>query len=477
MSRIAKNLIVSLCALTGTTEYAARRVGVGYFLPELFVDRFAHMGGIDKRLFTSQLRDCRSFDDQAWVDYWRRLAARHLEVAAAALVRLGGPAPSELLVPADDDLVGRLGAVLAPAVDVFAERAPETVGQLVTSFIADNPDHVDAAVAVDELVKAMTYLFAASWPGWTPRRLQAYAESQCLFEALIRALAPAMGIDVEVITLHVDGEAVKGYAAFPAGGEPAATVLITNGMEGTIQEVAIPILKYRHNGMAVVTMEMPGTYAYRKPLSLESENLYTAMLDHLTAHPGVDADRIGMVGVSFGAHWSARMAARDKRIKAVVANGGLYHRSFKPAGTFGMPAIILSTLRNTIGATSLTDMGRRLHALSLEALYADIAVPLLVINGDTDTLVSTQDSVDLANAASRGELILYPDDDHCAMGHYSEWLATSVYWLQQHLGSGGGKASEDCGCAQLNCGLQFFMWTHSPWTVSSASPCTRRRGR
>ncbi|OBJ42518.1 hypothetical protein A5630_20620 [Mycolicibacterium mucogenicum] len=434
MSRIAKNLIVSVCALTGTTEHAARRVGVGYFLPELFVDRFANMGGIDKQLFASQLRDCRSFDDQSWADYWRRFAVRHLDVAAAALDRLGGPAPTALLVPADDDLVARLGAVLAPAVDVLAERTPETVGQLVTSFIADNPDHVDAAVAIDELVKAMTYLFAASWPGWTPRRLQAYAESQCLFEALLRALAPAMGIDVEVITLHVDGEAVKGYAAFPVGSEPVATVLITNGLEGAIQEVAMPILKYRHSGMAVVTMEMPGTYAYRKPLSVESENLYTAMLDHLAAHPRVDADRIGMVGVSFGAHWAARITARDKRIRAAVCNGGLYRRSFKPSATFGKPAIILESLRNTTGASSLIGLGRRLHALSLEAHYADITVPLLVINGDTDTLVSAQDSVDLADAVPNAELILYPNDDHCAMGHYSEWLATSVDWLQRHLG-------------------------------------------
>lgn len=434
MSRIAKNLIVSLCALTGTTEQAARRFDVGYFLPELTVDRFANMGGIDKRLFATQLRECRSFDDRAWADYWRRLAVEHLDIAAPALERLGGPGLGELLVPADDGLIAQLGAVLAPAVDVFAERTPETVGQLVTSFVADNPGHADAAIAIDELVKAMTYLFAASWPGWTPNRLQAYAESQCLFEVLIRALAPAMGIDVEVITLHAEGENIKAYAAFPAGSEPAATVLISNGLEGAIQEVVIPILKYRHNGMAVVTMEMPGTYAYRKPLSLESENLYVAMLDHLAAHPRVDADRIGMVGVSFGAHWSARMALRDKRIKAAVCNGGLYHRSFRPTATFGMPAIILETLRNSTGATGLADLGRRLHALSLKAGYPDIKVPLLVINGDADTLVSTQDSVDLADAVPNSELILYPNDDHCAMGHYSEWLATSVDWLQRHLG-------------------------------------------
>jgi esterase FrsA len=127
------------------------------------------------------------------------------------------------------------------------------------------------------------------------------------------------------------------------------------------------------------------------------------------------------------------MTARDKRIKAAVCNGGLYRRSFAPTSTFGKPEIILQTLRNTTGATSLVDLGRRLHALSLEALYPDITVPLLVINGDTDTLVSTQDTVDLANAVPNSELVLYPDDDHCAMGHYTEWLGYSVDWLQRHL--------------------------------------------
>lgn len=56
-----------------------------------------------------------------------------------------------------------------------------------------------------------------------------------------------------------------------------------------------------------------------------------------------------MVGLSFGARWSTRMAARDGRLKAVVSNGGLYHRSFQPAATFGMPEIMLWTLQQTTG--------------------------------------------------------------------------------------------------------------------------------
>ena len=51
----------------------------------LFVDRFANMGGIDKRLFTQQLGGCRTFEDEGWAAYWRGLAQTHLEAADAEL--------------------------------------------------------------------------------------------------------------------------------------------------------------------------------------------------------------------------------------------------------------------------------------------------------------------------------------------------------------------------------------------------------
>ena len=81
----------------------------------------------------------------------------------------------------------------------------------------------------------------------------------------------------------------------------------------------------------------------------------------------------------------------------------------------------------------MIDLGRKLKALSLNERYGQIKVPLLVINGDRDTLLSTQDSIDLAKGAQQGTLKLYPDDDHCAMGHYNDWLDLSQAWLRNHL--------------------------------------------
>ncbi len=59
-----KRVLVSTMALTGTTEYAARRFGTAPFLPALFVDRFTHLGGIEPAVFSAQLAACRSFDDE-----------------------------------------------------------------------------------------------------------------------------------------------------------------------------------------------------------------------------------------------------------------------------------------------------------------------------------------------------------------------------------------------------------------------------
>lgn len=433
MSRLVQDLVVTAAALTHTTERATRRRGARAFLPALFVDRFATMGGIDTALFAAQLDACRTFRDEGWVAYWRSLAQVHLDAADAELALLDAPSTERILGPGGDATATDLGAALAPAVLVLADRSPENGRTLLADFVAEHPDDRPAAVAIDELVKAMTYLFAASWPGWSPERLRAYRDSQRLLHVLLLGLAPHVGFQAERIELAIAGEDAVAYGVFPEGDHARPTVLVTNGLEGTIQEVLLPALRLRDRGIAMVTMEMPGTFQYRRPLSTATEDAYEAVIEQLAAHPRVDADRMGMMGISFGAHWSTRMAARSSRLKAVVSNGGLYHRSFGAAAAVGMPEIMLWTLRRTTGARNLAALAHRLHALSIKKLYRTIPVPILAINGDTDTLVSTQDTVDLARAAPHGELLLYADDDHCAMGHYSEWLDTSTAWLQERL--------------------------------------------
>ena len=432
---LAKRVTVSAAAMTHTTERAAHRLGVAPFLPRLFADRFTHLGGISKEQFRRQLADCRSFDDARWTGYWQAFTREHLERADAALARLGGQPTEQLLDPTAAIDLQALGDLLAPAMTILADRGPMADPDAVERFCAEHPSAADAAVALDSLIKAMVYEFVAAWPGWSPQRLQAYAGSHRLCEVVLIALAPAMGVTIETLEIPIgDGDRVRGYLMLPQGITTVPVVLVSNGIEGTLAEATLPMLKYRAEGIGMFVMEMPGTYSYREPLSPASESVYSTVIDFLVADPRIDADRIGMIGFSFGGYWATRMAAVEPRLKVAVANGAPTHRSFGALSSIGLPEIMVSTFRDTVAARNMAELSRKMAELSLAQHYRQIKIPILVINGAQDTLISTQDSIDIAIGAPHAQLVLYDGDDHCAMGHADQWSELSMRFVREHLG-------------------------------------------
>ncbi|MEH3055153.1 MAG: alpha/beta hydrolase [Patulibacter minatonensis] len=438
--------LVSACAATGMTEQVVRRLGAAPFLPALFPLRYANMGGLDPAQFSNELHRCRSFEDDRWCGYWDAIADGHVDDAIAALNRIDPQAGEEiraaLAAPGDRD-PHRLRAVLAPWATLLADHAllpPEGVVRAMGE--GEGPGHAAplraVAPAVASLLRAVTYLQVSAFPGGTPRRLAAYHRSRALFDLLAAAIAPGLETIVEPVSIETGGDTVRGYHCLPATPTPCPLVIVTNGLEGTVQELLVPLLRYHATGLGVLVMEMPGSYDYAEPMSAASEAIYRQVIDSAVADPRVDADRIGFVGVSFGGYWAARMAAADPRLACAVACGAPTDRSFAPK--LGLPEIILEALAEVTGATSPISLLRRLRALSLRGRYDQIRQPLLVINGDDDTLLSTRDSIALAEGAPRGELLLYPDDDHCAMGHYREWMDASQDWLAAQLLDGSRPA-------------------------------------
>ena len=377
---ILKDLFTTLCLITGQTERAANRLGVRFFLPELFRLRYANMGGLDTEVFTRQLDGLKSFEESAWCGYWNAIAASYEEEAEKLL-----------------------------------QENEEEQGERVR----------------DALVKALTYYTVSAFPGDTPMRMDAYRKAGTLNERLV----PLMDDRMEKATLEIAGETVEGYERFPEGRKKCPMVIITNGLEGTVQELALPLLEYRDADIGVFLMEMPGTYAYRKPMSGASEEIYNGVIAHYASHPRVDAGCMAMVGVSFGGYWSARMAAVNPDLSCAVVCGAPLHHAFGPANSLGTPEIIASVLKKVTGTSNIMDMGSKLDEMSFvkNDLYRRIEIPLLVINGDDDTLLGTKDSVELATKVPQALLKLYENDDHCAMGHYREWLDLSFDWLQMQL--------------------------------------------
>ena len=430
--------LVTACAATGMTDRVARRTGAGVFLPALFARRYANMGGLDIARFRAQIDACRSFDDERWCGYWDAIALAELDGAQAALKRLGhqwaGAVPSWLDRATHVD---ELTEVIAPYATLLADHALRPAPEDVRQFAEERGDPLTPAQgeAVVELVasllRSITYLQVSAFPGGTTNRMRAYHRSRRLFDSLATAIAAGLDTVVEQIAIPAGTDTVLAYRCLPAGEAESPMVIVTNGLEGTVQELLVPLLRYHSAGLGVVVMEMPGSYAYSAPMSASSEAIYRHVIDAVVSDPRVDAARVGIVGVSFGGYWAARMAAVDRRLACAVACGAPTHRSFRPK--LGLPEIILDALAHVTGATTPVGLLRRLRALSLDGRYGEIEQPLLVINGDRDTLLSTQDSVDLAAGARAAELRLYPGDDHCAMGHYRAWLDETLRWLSGQL--------------------------------------------
>ncbi|KGJ86572.1 alpha/beta hydrolase family protein [Colwellia psychrerythraea] len=212
-------------------------------------------------------------------------------------------------------------------------------------------------------------------------------------------------------------------------------MLLTNGLEGTSPELIAPMvdLEIDQRNLAIFVMEMPGTYEYKTPMSLDSHKIYSGVIDYLAAHDNIDGDNIAMLGMSFGAHWSARMPAFDDRIKASVVNGAplLFN---KPGAR---PEIIIKAMKKVLGAHSVVDLIKSLKSLTFNnnngEIFNKINIPVMVINGDNDTLIPTSDSVYLSEKVKGAELKLYENDDHCAIAHYDEMILFSVDWIETKI--------------------------------------------
>ncbi len=374
---VFKDILVTTVAFLGKTEKIASRVGVSYFLPRLFKLRYSNMGGLNPDEFERQMKALRSFEEENWCTYWNGFAE-------------------------DLEAKGR----------EYLERGEKDRG-------------------VEFLIKAITYYTVSAFPGHTPRRMEAYWKARALFEETFPMLDDKMRKHV----IDTGVERVEGYIRFPSDEGRFPMVVITNGLEGTVQELAHPLLAYRDAPLGVFLMEMPGTYAYKKPMGPESEEVYKGVIEALSMHPQVDSDRIAMVGTSFGGYWAARMAAVSDRLACAVVSGAPLAHAFGIANSLGTPEIFIDALLKVTGASDVIGLRRRLSELSFDRdsrLWRP-KIPVLVLNGDRDTLLGTRDSILLATRAPRGYLKLYENDDHCAMGHYREWLDLTFEWLSLQL--------------------------------------------
>jgi 2,6-dihydroxypseudooxynicotine hydrolase len=254
---------------------------------------------------------------------------------------------------------------------------------------------------------------------------------RCLDDALPYLDPPGRRVEVPL-----EGATMVGVLRVPAGEAsdgPHPAVLMIPGLDSTKEEFRSTGRTFLDRGLATFSVDGPGhgEAEYVLPIRGDWSAPGLAFLDALAAQPEVDADRLGIWGVSLGGYYAPRVAAAaGDRIRAAVALAGPYN--------FGdcwddLPQLTRDTFRVRSQVQTEDEARANASTLDLAGLAGDITAPLLVVTGKLDRLIPYQHAERLAGEAKDAELLLLPDGNHGCMNVWPKHRPYTADWLARHL--------------------------------------------
>ena len=231
---------------------------------------------------------------------------------------------------------------------------------------------------------------------------------------------------LEIVTLNSHGSRLIGTWFTPGGVSRRPTVLLLHGIPGIERNWDLAYA-LRDAGWNVLTFHYRGCWG--------SEGIYSlpgivddsiAALDYLSEQPGVDMARLAGVGLSLGGWGVVMAAARDERLRAVVALNPLVDPKAQPldAETFAEWAAPLDGITSAEAQAqwrALTPLTQVAHKLA--------GRPTLLLTGDADELFSPEHERPLAEAMPFAEWKRIPEARHMFGEHRTVLIRTVIDWL------------------------------------------------
>ena len=278
-------------------------------------------------------------------------------------------------------------------------RVAEKNERIADKFAADG-----YKVSANEYyLRASNFYREACWPQpvTEPRMLTTYKKMRETFDK-----AWQMGrMPFERVQVNYEGKPLDGYFRKPNGG-PAGkkfpTVIAFQGADTMAEATILGIAgAYVQRGMAFLALDFPGQGgALRlKDLHLppDTDRVAKAMIDYLETRPDVDANRIGMVGISMGGYGTPRAASGEKRLKAAIMMSGSYNLQ---QDLFDYFPPIQERVRWIIGAKDLVDARKKLAEYSLDGKADKIECPMLIGYSKDDRIMDPQGAYRLYQGAT-----------------------------------------------------------------------------
>ena len=151
-------------------------------------------------------------------------------------------------------------------------------------------------------------------------------------------------------------------------------MVLLPGADSTKEELYGQAEHLLRRGLAAFPFDGPGhgLVSFRLKLRPDEEVAVSAVLDHLLTRGDVDAQRVGVLGISYGGLFAIRAAAVDARVKAAVSMSSWY----SPAGRYAtQEPLSRSGLRQYMG----DDPAAVQDAITVAGYAERVRVPVLQI--------------------------------------------------------------------------------------------------
>lgn len=147
--------------------------------------------------------------------------------------------------------------------------------------------------------------------------------------ACFRAALPLLEFPVDVAEVHFAEAILTGYFARPDNsGRPRPTVIMPGGYDGTAEEGYPTMIAGVQRGYNVLCFDGPGQgavlYEQRIVMRPDWETVLPPVVDQVADRADVDADRLVLLGRSFGGYLAPRAAGHEHRFAALVVDPGQY---------------------------------------------------------------------------------------------------------------------------------------------------------
>ena len=290
---------------------------------------------------------------------------------------------------------------------------------------------------IAEYTRAHAFYDVARFPAlFSPERQEAY---RLEIETFLK-LAKLRQLDIEVVRIPFEGKQIIGHLYRDRQRKPAPLIIESGGLD-TWKTARLDFkLRLVKEGFAVFAMDMPGTGESQHVAQVDSDRLYSRVIEYFKGRSDVDGTRIGLYFISLSGGFAVKLALTNPSVGAVVNHSGgidLYYTRPQPVPANSLQRLAAAARRKATGLGPDANLEAVYPAFSLarQGLLKPTPkqAPILSIYGTRDELMPIEDYRRFLQTGVKSEGLIYEGDAHMAWEHQDDLRAKSIAWLKEHL--------------------------------------------